>query len=218
MTPKFLALIGFVVYGSGIFDPTETPELDSAVRPVMLGFDVVEYFSLDASDDGVKGSSQYSSTVTQDVSFKDAKDPINAEYTFYFKNAANKALFDANPSKYVPRWGGFCSWGIAQETSDQGYPWTKDNVGPPGGPQYAWKVYKDQLYLAFTSRPLEWFFEDAESNIKLAEARWESWWGDLNQGPFNTDCLALGKTPQDGQLKNCGRDPQKVPPETSELN
>ena len=216
MTPKFLALISFVVYGSGIFDPTEIPTQDSGVRPVMLGFDVVEYFSLDASAEGVKGSSQYSSILHTDVSYKEAKEPINASYTFYFKNAANKALFDDNPWKYAPRWGGFCAWGIAKETEDQGWPWEKDHVGPPGGPQYAWKVYKDQLYTAFFSKPLENFFEDAESNIKLADARWESWWGALPAGPFNTDCLALGKTPQDGQLKSCKTNPQKVPPETFE--
>ena len=81
-----------------------------------------------------------------DVSYKGAKDPINASYMFYFKNAQNKALFDANPWKYVPRWGGFCCMGIAMVKKDIGfpsYPWTKDHVGPPGGPQYAWRIYND---------------------------------------------------------------------------
>ena len=106
--------------------------------------------------------------------------------------------------------------GIAKETKDHGYPWDKDWVGPAGGPQYAWKVYKDQLYTAFFSAPLDAFFKDPEANIKLANARWESWWGELSAGPFNTNCLALGKTPQDGQLVDCGKIPQKVPPETFE--
>ena len=78
-----------------------------------------------------------------DVSYKGAKEPINASYMFYFKNAQNKALFDANPWKYVPRFGGFCCMGIAVETKDRGYPWAKDHVGPAGGPKYAWRIYKD---------------------------------------------------------------------------
>ena len=79
----------------------------------MLGYDVVEYFSLDASADGVKGSSQYSSILRSNIAGKDAKEPVYASYTFYFKNESNKALFDADPWKYAPRWGGFCSWGMA---------------------------------------------------------------------------------------------------------
>ena len=36
-------------------------------------------------------------------------------YPFWFKTAANKAIFDKDPWSYAPAWGGFCAWGVAGE-------------------------------------------------------------------------------------------------------
>lgn len=42
-------------------------------------------------------------------------------WTFHFKNAANKAAFEADPWRYAPQFGGFCAWGMATEWPDKGW-------------------------------------------------------------------------------------------------
>ena len=52
------------------------------------------------------GSSDYASVLTTNVGGAgNAKVPAN--YTFYFKDAANKAKFETDPWSYAPRYGGF---------------------------------------------------------------------------------------------------------------
>ena len=60
------------------------------------GYDPVAYFT-----DGkpVRGSAEFT------VLYKDA--------TFRFASAAHKALFEGDPEKYAPQYGGFCAFGTA---------------------------------------------------------------------------------------------------------
>lgn len=74
-------------------------------KPVIYGYDVVEYFSLDPSDAGVQGQEQYRFDLTTDVGGGTKRLPAN--YTFYFKDADNRDTFIADPWKYVPAYGGF---------------------------------------------------------------------------------------------------------------
>lgn len=79
-------------------------------------------------------------------------------------------------------------------------------MGPPGGPADSWAVYKGKLYLNFRTRIRDNFLKDADANIKLGNARWIEFWGDLRAGPFNTDCLA-----ETWSQKNCVNSPQVIP-------
>lgn len=71
--------------------------------PVLGGVDVVEYFN--HADEGYTSfqGTQGDSSITT----------FYHGYTFQFSSATNKNLFDLNPSKYAPSWGGFCSWGVS---------------------------------------------------------------------------------------------------------
>lgn len=80
-------------------------------------------------------------------------------------------------------------------------------MGPPGGPQDAWKVYNGTLYVNFFPKVRTRFFDNADANIAAAEKRWADWWGGPKAGPFNTDCLA-----ETWSEHNCGKDPQVIPP------
>jgi hypothetical protein len=76
----------------------------------LYGYDVVEYFSLPASASGVVGSASFAHDVVGvDKSSGGASGqkmtPTN--YTFHFKDAANLRAFQADPWRYLPRWGGF---------------------------------------------------------------------------------------------------------------
>jgi len=61
----------------------------------LQGYDPAAHF---AQKKAVKGSSKYQST------YQGA--------TYYFSSAADLATFKANPSKYVPQYGGFCANGV----------------------------------------------------------------------------------------------------------
>lgn len=77
----------------------------AAGKVAIEGYDPVEYFNLNASDDGVLGDSQWSYDFTTDVG--NGSKPLPANYTFYFKNSANRDTFIANPWQYIPAYGGF---------------------------------------------------------------------------------------------------------------
>lgn len=84
--------------------------------PVMAGYDLVAYHSLDEKDDGIPGSKDYS------LRHEDG-------YLYYFSNQQNLEAFQADPDRYLPQYGGFCAWGMAWEYPEDGWPWAMDHMG-----------------------------------------------------------------------------------------
>ena len=135
--------------------------------PVMGGMDVVgTYNSYDSSltyqNEATTGESTYSADY--------------AGYTFYFASAANKALFKADPTKYLPQWGGFCSWGVATEFCPT-YPWSASCMGPSGNWQ-AWTVVEDKMYFFLKKSVLDTFLLNTTVYIETGNERWTGWFGD----------------------------------------
>ena len=83
--------------------------------PVMAGYDLVAYHSLNADDDGIPGSPLFQTRHTNG-------------YLYYFASQQNLDTFIANPDKYLPKYGGFCAWGIAWEYPEDGWPWAADHM------------------------------------------------------------------------------------------
>lgn len=108
------------------------------------GYDVVGYFT-----DGkpVKGDGDHV-VVHQGVNYLFASDE-------------HKKLFEANPEKYVPQYGGWCAYGVSVN---------KKFISDPT----VWKIVDGKLYLNL-SRPvaLKWTL-DVPGNIKKADANWAS--------------------------------------------
>lgn len=73
------------------------------LRPLYIGVDVVAYFSLDeeSEETHINGSSTFTSQLNG--------------YTFWFSSDENQSLFEADPWKYAPMFGGYCSWGMSEE-------------------------------------------------------------------------------------------------------
>jgi hypothetical protein len=78
----------------------------TATKPVLFGFDQVQYFSLPADHDGVMGSAEHAHTI-ESFDFTTTPPTSVGNYTFWFASEANKVKFVADPWKYAPRWGGF---------------------------------------------------------------------------------------------------------------
>ena len=70
------------------------------------GYDVVAYFKNHEAGNktkGTKGSASFASKYK--------------EVNYYFSSQENKALFEANPEDYIPAYGGWCAWAMAEGTS-----------------------------------------------------------------------------------------------------
>ena len=62
---------------------------------------MVEYFSLSPGAAHVVGSADITS--------------VYNNYTFRFSTHENRRKFETNQTRYLPQWGGFCSYGISTE-------------------------------------------------------------------------------------------------------
>ena len=163
---------------------------------VLKGYDVVEYRYLPATAGGVQGNPEYSYVYPNG----------GGNYTFHFKDQANLDRFATNPEKYIPQFGGFCSWGFANEwgstvngvtKGDPNVPpgcaecinnppwaWTKYVMGPPADPDYGWTVYQDKLYFNINSSYRTLWEANKDVFIKRGRDRWRSYYCDA-VGPLN---------------------------------
>ncbi len=116
---------------------------DGADTAVMLkGADLVAYFT---QNKYVQGKPEIKS-VYQGV-------------TFRFSSAEHKALFDKEPMKYQPQYGGYCADGI-----NYGIPW--------GGDADTWRMVGGKLYIFGGAGSRDAFLLDEPRNIQLAEKYW----------------------------------------------
>jgi hypothetical protein len=79
--------------------------------------------------------------------------------TWRFASEANRKLFAAEPEKYAPQFGGFCSWAVSQ-----GY---TAGIDPE-----AWKIVEGKLYLNYSLKVQKTWEEDVPGNITRADANW----------------------------------------------
>lgn len=111
--------------------------------PGISGYDPVAYFT-----DGkpMKGSGYH------------VADYKGVTYAFASKN--HKQLFEDNPEKYVPAYGGYCAYGVAVG---------KKFVSDPE----AWKVVDGTLYLNLDKDIQNKWLQDVPGYIKKSEANWK---------------------------------------------
>lgn len=105
-------------------------------------YDPVAYFT---ENKAVKGSPQFQSSSNGVI--------------YYFASDQNKTLFDANPTKYAPQFGGFCAWAVSR-----GYT-------APIDPN-AFQIVNGRLLLQYSLRVRKDFSQDTEGNLRKADANW----------------------------------------------
>lgn len=108
------------------------------------GYDTVAYFT---QSKAVKGNSQF---VAEHNGTK-----------WYFSSAANKQAFTANPTAYLPQYGGYCAFAASR------------NAIAPIDPE-AWTIHNNKLYLNFSVTVRETWSEDISGNISAADDNWPS--------------------------------------------
>jgi YHS domain-containing protein len=110
---------------------------------ILFGHDVVSYFTQGKHQ---IGSPQFKSKV--------------GEVTFRFASAEHKALFDKEPAKYTPQFGGFCANGTIY-----GIPW--------GGDADTWEIIDGKLYIFGGKASKDAFMLDPKKNLELATQYWK---------------------------------------------
>lgn len=76
-----------------------------------------------------------------------------------FASEANKRRFEADPTRYVPAYGGYCAYGTAR-----GY---LVDIDPN-----AWAIVKDKLYLNHDRSIQATWMKDVPGYVRRADAQW----------------------------------------------
>jgi YHS domain-containing protein len=111
-------------------------------RVAVGGYDPVAYFT---EGRPVRGTTQFRIT--------------HEGYEYRFASAEHLAAFRASPSRYLPQYGGYCAWAVAQ-----GYT-------AAGNPQN-WRIVDGKLYLNYNDEIQRRWEGDIPGFIRSANANW----------------------------------------------
>ena len=143
-SPKF-AEIALAAMAS--FSATQALAVDEhyiSDEAVVGGYDVVAYHTAGAP---MKGSAEHA------VSYQGA--------TWYFSSAENAAMFEAEPAKFAPAYGGWCSAGASKGKK------------VPIKPEF-WAIVDGQLYLnSSEGAHKNLFLAKTEETISKGESNWK---------------------------------------------
>ncbi len=106
------------------------------------GHDPVAYFTQDAA---VKGSADHTAT------YEGA--------TYHFVSAEHQKLFEANPDKYAPQFGGYCAYGVSINKLFK--------IDPE-----AFDIVNGRLILQYDKGVAKKFAKDTEGNLAKADGYW----------------------------------------------
>ena len=106
------------------------------------GHDPVAFFTVKAP---VKGQPEFSSE------YHGAK--------YWFRSAKSKAMFDTEPAKYEPQFGGYCAFGVSKGRLIE--------IDPA-----AFQIVDGRLLLQYSKGVRDDFNKDAAGNLKKAEENW----------------------------------------------
>ncbi len=111
--------------------------------PAVQGYDVVSYHT---GKRPLRGNGNY-------VSSYDGA-------TYQFSSKGNLEIFENNPDKYVPAYGGYCAFGVSVG---------KKFIGDPE----VWRVVDGTLYLNLDAGIQSEWLKDVPGRIEAADTKWK---------------------------------------------
>jgi YHS domain-containing protein len=111
-------------------------------RLAIKGYDPVAYFT---EAKPVQGSSQFSAQ--------------HLGATYFFSSAQHQSMFESDPNKYAPQYGGYCAYGVSKEY--------KFDIDPE-----AWAVVDGKLYLNLNEKVQNRWVTNKEDLIVEANSIW----------------------------------------------
>ncbi|MCU0888566.1 MAG: YHS domain protein [Rubritepida sp.] len=137
--PSRRALLGFALLLPG---PAAAARINAERGIAVRGTDVVAYFEEGRPRPGLAAHA---------FEWNGAR--------WLFATAAHRDAFAADPMRYAPAYGGFCSWAVSQ-----GYT-------APVDPN-AWKIVQGRLYLNYDRSVQRRWERDIAGHIQRADANW----------------------------------------------
>jgi YHS domain-containing protein len=141
-------VIAFTVTSCGLI-PSQAQSSINAVnvdesKLAIKGYDPVAYFT---EAKPVLGDAKYSAQ--------------HLGATYHFSSAEHKSLFEGNPDKYAPQYGGYCAFGVSKEY--------KFDIDPQ-----AWAVVDDKLYLNLNPKVQTRWLDEQDELIVEADSIWNT--------------------------------------------
>jgi YHS domain-containing protein len=119
-----------------------TPPIFSTEEGAIEGYDPVAYFIQGKPVKGVN---------TFQFEWKGA--------VFKFSSVENLALFEDNPDRYAPQYGGYCAYAVSEGSTASTVP-------------EAWTIVDGKLYLNFSRGVRRLWSKDIPGRIAKADANW----------------------------------------------
>ena len=137
-----VASLGAVAFAEHSPTHTKTLVLKNKEGAAILGYDPVAYFT---DNKAIKG----------DPKFKSTYEGAN----YYFASGEHKALFDANPAKYAPAYGGYCGYAASI------------NRLSPISPEW-FQIEDGKLILQHNKKAFDLFNKDLKGNVIKGDQNW----------------------------------------------
>jgi len=138
---KTLFVAAMAVFAAAVSTPAFAKDYTHST-PGISGYDPVAYFT----DGKPMRGSGYQVSVFEGV-------------TYAFASEEHKEMFEANPEKYVPAYGGYCAYGVAVG---------KKFVTDPE----VWRIVDGTLYLNLDRGIQRTWEKDVPGYIKKADVNW----------------------------------------------
>jgi YHS domain-containing protein len=139
---KFTAILSFLVLATPLLAQTKSLLNLDKNGLALQSYDPVAFFT---QDKPVKGKPEFKST------YQGA--------TYCFASAENKALFDKEPAKYEPAFGGFCAYGVSRNKLVE--------IDPD-----AFQIVDGRLLLQYSKGVRSDFNKDTRGNLAKADGNW----------------------------------------------
>ncbi len=137
-----LAAAGCSLFGVGTLNKTTVAVNKDAKGLALQGYDAVAYFKENLPREG--------------------KPEYIADYNgakWQFTSAENRDIFQKEPAKYAPQYGGYCAWAVGHGYTAQGDP-------------NAWKIVDEKLYLNYNQDIQEKWQQEIPKYITDGDKNW----------------------------------------------
>ena len=128
---------------AGCSKTAKPAEVMSVENIAIDGYDPVAY---------VTSEKAYKADGTYQTTYKDA--------TWFFETEENLQAFSANPEPYIPKFGGFCAYELAEGDLEE------------SDPQF-WHIHNGVVYLFNDEDAKEDWFRDIDAMLSTAQKEWE---------------------------------------------